>query len=59
MDFRNPRQPSALGKRNDLLVRDIEVGWLDRSLLPSLPDLADGLVIAEKAPQSNLQPRPK
>lgn len=34
LTIRNTRQPVLLNKRYDLIVRDIEVGWLRRDLLP-------------------------
>ena len=39
LTIRNIRKKSAIGKRLDLLVRDIEVGWLDKKLLPRGPSL--------------------
>ncbi|MCX6983846.1 MAG: hypothetical protein NT118_03700 [Lentisphaerae bacterium] len=39
LTIRNTRQPSLLSKRYDLIVRDIEVGWLRRDLLPKSPNM--------------------
>ena len=39
LTIRNTRQPSLLSKRYDLIVRNIEVGWLRRDLLPKPPNM--------------------
>jgi hypothetical protein len=39
LTIRNTRKPSLLSTRYDLIVRDIEVGWLRRDLLPKPPNL--------------------
>jgi hypothetical protein len=40
LSFRNLRKVTTPGERVDLIVRDIAVGWLDRTRLPRPPSLA-------------------